>query len=88
MVMLMGLALMVYRLAQKKLLDALEKEGVTAPDQKNKPTTKSTMSGVAKREEKDTVNLSRPLFSCEIEIKGGINGMESDVSCAYVCKSA
>lgn len=46
MVMVMGLALMVYSLAEKKLREALEKEDETIPDQRNKPTKKPTMRRV------------------------------------------
>ena len=40
MVMIMGLALMVYSIAERKLREALEKAGETIPDQKGKPTQK------------------------------------------------
>ena len=40
MVMIMGLALMVYSIAERKLREALEKAGETLPDQKGKPTQK------------------------------------------------
>ena len=46
MVMMMGLALMVYAIAEKKLREALEKENETIPDQRNKPTKKPTMRRV------------------------------------------
>ena len=46
MVMIMGLALMVYSLSQHKLREALEKEGETIPDQRNKPTKKPTVRRV------------------------------------------
>jgi transposase len=46
MVMIMGLALMVYSLAEHKLREALEKEGETIPDQRKKPTKKPTMRRV------------------------------------------
>lgn len=38
MVMIMGLALMVYSLAEHKLREALERENETIPDQRKKPT--------------------------------------------------
>jgi len=40
MVMIMGLALMVYSIAERKLREALEKAGETIPDQKGKSTQK------------------------------------------------
>ena len=40
MVMIMGLALMIYSIAERKLREALEKEDETLPDQKGKPTQK------------------------------------------------
>ena len=46
MVMIMGLALMVYALAERKLREALEKVGGTIPDQKGKPTKKPTIRRV------------------------------------------
>jgi len=46
MVMIMGLALLVYSIAEKKLRDALKKFNETVPDQKNKPTAKPTMRRV------------------------------------------
>ena len=46
MVMVMGLALMVYSLAEHKLREALEKENETIPDQRKKPTRKPTMRRV------------------------------------------
>ncbi|MFV9677725.1 MAG: hypothetical protein ACNYVW_08760 [Methanosarcinales archaeon] len=46
MVMVMGLALVVYSLAEKKLREALESENETIPNQKNKPTKKPTMRRV------------------------------------------
>ncbi|KAF5431191.1 Transposase [Candidatus Methanophagaceae archaeon] len=46
MVMVMGLALVVYSLAEKKLREALESENETIPDQKKKPTKKPTMRRV------------------------------------------
>jgi transposase len=46
MVMIMGLALMVYAIAEKKLREALEKEDETVPDQKNHPTKKPTIRRV------------------------------------------
>ncbi|MDI6810328.1 MAG: hypothetical protein QMD80_01370 [archaeon] len=46
MVMIMGLALMVYSLAEKKLREALERENETIPDQRKKPTKKPTMRRV------------------------------------------
>jgi transposase len=46
MVMIMGLALMVYSLAEHKLREALEKEDETIPDQRKKPTKKPTMRRV------------------------------------------
>jgi len=41
--MVMGLALVVYSLAEKKLREARESENETIPDQKNKPTKKPTL---------------------------------------------
>ncbi len=46
MVMIMGLALLIYSLAEKKLREALKKFNETIPDQKNKPTAKPTMRRV------------------------------------------
>ena len=46
MVMVMGLALMVYSLAEHKLREAQEKENEVIPDQRNKPTKKPTMRRV------------------------------------------
>jgi len=46
MVMVMGLALMVYSLAEHKLREALEKENETIPDQRKKQTKKPTMRRV------------------------------------------
>ncbi len=46
MVMIMGLALLVYSIAEKKLRDALKKFNETIPDQKNKPTAKPTIRRV------------------------------------------
>ena len=46
MVMIMGLALMVYSIAERKLREALEKAGETIPDQKGKPTQKPTIRRV------------------------------------------
>ncbi len=46
MVMIMGLALMVYSLAEHKLREALVKEDETIPDQRKKPTKKPTMRRV------------------------------------------
>lgn len=46
MVMIMGLALMVYRLAEKRLRETLEREDETIPDQRKKPTKKPTMRRV------------------------------------------
>lgn len=43
MVMIMGLALLVYAIAERKLRTALEKMDETLPDQKNKPTKTPTM---------------------------------------------
>ena len=43
MVMVMGVALLLYSIAQKKLREALERENETLPDQKNKPTKKPTI---------------------------------------------
>jgi len=43
MVMIMGLALLVYAIAEKKLRKALEKLDETLPDQKGKPTKKPTI---------------------------------------------
>jgi transposase len=44
--MIMGLALLIYSIAEKKLRDALEKYNETIPDQKHKPTSKPTMRWV------------------------------------------
>jgi transposase len=49
MVMVMGLALMVYSLAEHKLREALEKENETIPDQRKKPT---------RRKRSDLIKLS------------------------------
>ena len=46
MVMIMGLALMVYSIAERKLREALEKAGETIPDQRGKPTQKPTIRRV------------------------------------------
>jgi len=46
MVMVMGLALLVYAIAEKKLREVLEKEDKTVPDQKKKPTKRPTMRRV------------------------------------------
>ncbi|RJS82056.1 IS1634 family transposase [Methanophagales archaeon] len=46
MVMIMGLALMVYSIAERKLREALEKTGETIPDQRGKPTQKPTIRRV------------------------------------------
>lgn len=46
MVMIMGLALLVYAIAEKKLRKALEDINETLPDQRNKPTKKPTMRRV------------------------------------------
>lgn len=46
MMMIMGLALLVYSIAEKKLREALKKFNETIPDQKNKPTAKPTMRWV------------------------------------------
>jgi len=46
MVMIMGLALMIYGIAERKLREALEKGSESIPDQKNKPTKKLTMRRV------------------------------------------
>jgi transposase len=46
MVMIMGLALMVYALAERTLREALEKVGEAIPDQKGKPTKKPTIQRV------------------------------------------
>jgi len=46
MVMIMGLALMVYSIAERKLREALEKAGETLPDQKGKPTKRPTIRRV------------------------------------------
>ena len=46
MVMVMGLALMVYSVAEKKLRDALEHANETIPDQRKKQTRKPTMRRV------------------------------------------
>lgn len=46
MVMIMGLALMVYAIAERKLREALEKVDETIPDQKGKPTKNPTIRRV------------------------------------------
>ena len=50
MVMVMGLALVVYSLAEKKLREALESENETIPAQKNDPTketnVETSLSGI------------------------------------------
>jgi len=46
MVMIMGLALMVYSIAERKLREALEKAGETISDQRGKPTQKPTIRRV------------------------------------------
>jgi transposase len=46
MVMIMGLALMVYSLAERKLREALEREDETIPDQRKKPTKRPTIRRV------------------------------------------
>lgn len=46
MVMIMGLALMVYSLAEHKLREALEKTGETIPDQRKKQTKRPTIRRV------------------------------------------
>ena len=46
MVMIMGLALMVYSLAEQKLREALEETGETIPDQRKKPTKRPTIRRV------------------------------------------
>ena len=46
MVMIMGLALLIYAISEKKLREALAKEDETVPDQKNKPTQKPTIRRV------------------------------------------
>ena len=46
MVMIMGLALMVYSIAERKLREALEKADETLPDQMGKPTQKPTIRRV------------------------------------------
>jgi transposase len=46
MVMIMGLALMVYSLAEKRLRETLEREDETIPDQRKKPTKKPTIRRV------------------------------------------
>ena len=43
MVMIMGLALLVYALAEKKLRKTLEEQDETLPDQKGKPTKRPTI---------------------------------------------
>ncbi len=43
MVMIMGLALRVYSIAERKLREALKKAGETIPDQKGKPIQKPTI---------------------------------------------
>jgi transposase len=53
--MIMGLALMVYGIAEKKLREALENERETIPDQRNKPTNKPTMRRVFKVFESITI---------------------------------
>ena len=46
MVMIMGLALMVYAIAERKLREALKKADETLPDQKGKPTKRPTIRRV------------------------------------------
>ncbi|MDJ1422659.1 MAG: IS1634 family transposase [Candidatus Methanoperedens sp.] len=46
LVMIMGLALLIYSIAQKKLREALLRENQMIPDQKEKPTKKPTMRRV------------------------------------------
>jgi len=46
LIMVMGLALLVYSIAQRKLREALERENETIPDQRIKPTKKPTMRRV------------------------------------------
>lgn len=46
LVMIMGLALLIYSIAQKKLSEALLRENQMIPDQKEKPTKKPTMRRV------------------------------------------
>ncbi len=46
LVMIMGLALLIYSIAQKRLREALLRENQTIPDQKEKPTKKPTMRRV------------------------------------------
>ena len=46
LVMVMGLALMIYSIAQRKLREALLKENQAIPDQTGKPTKKPTMRRV------------------------------------------
>ncbi len=46
MVMIMGLALRVYSIAERKLRESLKKAGETIPDQKGKPTQKPTIRRV------------------------------------------
>ncbi len=46
LVMIMGLALMIYSIAQKKLREILLRENQSIPDQKGKPTKKPTMRRV------------------------------------------
>jgi len=43
MVMIMGLALLVYAIAEKKLRNALKERNETVPDQKKRPTNKPTI---------------------------------------------
>ena len=64
MVMVMGLALMVYSLAEKKLRGALERENETIPDQKKKPTKKPTIRRVFQVFEGITV-----LYRCSEVVK-------------------
>jgi transposase len=51
----MGLALMIYGIAERKLREALEMESERIPDQRNKPTKKPTMRRVFQAFERITV---------------------------------
>lgn len=46
LLMVMGLALLIYALAERKLRQALAEQGETVPDQKGKPTTTPTLRWV------------------------------------------
>ena len=46
LVMIMGLSLLIYALAERKLREALQEKNDTIPDQKGKPTNTPTMRWV------------------------------------------